>query len=645
MTLIDAAASTAFATRSPPSSSAARGGGSSPSAATRLSRMDPTPPPDWKEGSRRPIPLFSFGAIADVQYADQEDGWNFKKDYRRYYRGGLVKLRGAVDWWLREETHRFALQLGDVIDGANKRNGHSEAALSSVKAEVDRLAASLPLGVLSSLGNHELYNFPKQRWAKELDCSNRAKAVALRPSDSADSGASDNCQDLEANLHAPSGASSPPESGQVLNVAVAGREAGEGDENAEECFYYSFCPDETHRFIALDSYDVNAILQEPGPGEVKAQAVDEEGGRANGDTGDAGDGGMEVLSKHNPNRNKNNAEGMDGLNKRFVQYNGGVGKKQLLWLEGELAAASRAGQRVIGFGHVPIHPAVPSPHTLLWNYQEVLEVMHKFDCVSLFLSGHRHRETYFEDAKGIHHVSLAAALEAPPDEDAFASIYVYPDRLELRGHGVVQSRTLSRRSWPLPVLELVVILRAAKRTEGSSKQESLRKPRICALHDWTKQPSSGKAGGKPKDCRDHAEDGIVDVRRMKCAYQGCTKQASYGKAGGRPEYCGDHAEDGMVDVKNKKRAQHEAAVIQQGWQQGGVLRRRRTPGTSAALLHEPTGEGEGKESASGQSQSFGTRVPVGGDAPVPVACKQETRGHEDALWVEVVYFARRAFLK
>ncbi|CAN0375476.1 unnamed protein product, partial [Ectocarpus sp. 13 AM-2016] len=48
--------------------------------------------------------LFSFGAIADVQYADQDDGWNFKKDHRRYYRGGLRQLRGAVDVWLKDET-------------------------------------------------------------------------------------------------------------------------------------------------------------------------------------------------------------------------------------------------------------------------------------------------------------------------------------------------------------------------------------------------------------------------------------------------------------------------------------------------------------------------------------------------------------
>lgn len=57
--------------------------------------------------------------------------------------------------------------------------------------------------------------------------------------------------------------------------------------------------------------------------------------------------------------------------RRFVQYNGGVSKKQLSWLEDQLAEASRAGQRVISFGHVPIHPADNSLTTLLWNYDDV----------------------------------------------------------------------------------------------------------------------------------------------------------------------------------------------------------------------------------------------------------------------------------
>lgn len=131
MTLMDAAA-TAFALRSSSSSGSGASGvlqqqqqqrqqvGGKPSAATRLGSIDPAPPARSRSGSKeeRPTtqallparsPLFSFGAIADVQYADQDDGWNFKKDYRRYYRGGLTKLKDAVDMWLRDETHRFVL--------------------------------------------------------------------------------------------------------------------------------------------------------------------------------------------------------------------------------------------------------------------------------------------------------------------------------------------------------------------------------------------------------------------------------------------------------------------------------------------------------------------------------------------------------
>lgn len=65
------------------------------------------------------------------------------------------------------------LQLGDVIDGRNWPHG-SEAALRSVKEELDRLAAALPLGVLNSLGNHELYNFSKERWAREVGVEDTA---------------------------------------------------------------------------------------------------------------------------------------------------------------------------------------------------------------------------------------------------------------------------------------------------------------------------------------------------------------------------------------------------------------------------------------------------------------------------------------
>lgn len=61
--------------------------------------------------------LFSFGAIADVQYANIADGWNWDETRRRYFRGGLVQLRRAVDVWLKEESHR----CGYCFDGVVRR--------------------------------------------------------------------------------------------------------------------------------------------------------------------------------------------------------------------------------------------------------------------------------------------------------------------------------------------------------------------------------------------------------------------------------------------------------------------------------------------------------------------------------------------
>ncbi|CAM9365271.1 unnamed protein product, partial [Sphacelaria rigidula] len=366
--------------------------------------------------------LFSFGAIADVQYANTEDGWNWDKTARRYFRGGLVQLRRAVDTWLQDERHSFVLQLGDCIDGKNRPDS-SDAALRDVRLELDRLGATLPLGVVSTLGNHELYNFPKERWARELNCSNLSLAAKLRPPGAfPPSGAADQ----------PSVSSKPPPAlAGCAETAVEppdgrGRNGGgkPEDKKEEERFYFSFCPHATYRFVGLDPYDLNVLWD----GE---------------ETGVDGTGSStDYLSKRNPNADKNNSSGLDGVAQRFVEYNGGVGPQQLLWIEHQLADASRAGQRVVIFSHLPIHPGTGQTKCLIWNFDEVLAVLHKFDCVALCVSGHTHKNAYHRDCKGIHHVSLAAALETPLEQEAFASVDVYVDKLEVRGHGSVESRTI-----------------------------------------------------------------------------------------------------------------------------------------------------------------------------------------------------------
>lgn len=152
---------------------------------------------------------------------------------------------------------------------------------------------------------------------RQLDCSSRAKAVTLRPSDCG-AGAAETIPTpaqsvLRPEIDNDQPAGGLPPSGEPL-ILEASKGAGyEGRGEEAECFYYSFCPVDSYRFIALDSYDVHAIREEPCPDEEDAEGSGKNEAAA-GDGG--GDEGMRVLSKHNPNRNKNDGGGLEGLTKR-----------------------------------------------------------------------------------------------------------------------------------------------------------------------------------------------------------------------------------------------------------------------------------------------------------------------------------------
>uniref|UniRef100_A0A3Q2QZG3 Manganese-dependent ADP-ribose/CDP-alcohol diphosphatase n=1 Tax=Fundulus heteroclitus TaxID=8078 RepID=A0A3Q2QZG3_FUNHE len=103
-------------------------------------------------------PLFTFGLIADVQYADIDDGFNFTRTRRRYYRSSLQLLKNALRSWSESAVKpAFILQLGDLIDGFNKPRGASQRALDAVLREF----ASCPVRVHHVWGNHEFYNFSR----------------------------------------------------------------------------------------------------------------------------------------------------------------------------------------------------------------------------------------------------------------------------------------------------------------------------------------------------------------------------------------------------------------------------------------------------------------------------------------------------
>ncbi|PON96761.1 Calcineurin-like phosphoesterase domain, apaH type [Trema orientale] len=148
---------------------------------------------------------------------------------------------------------------------------------------------------------------------------------------------------------------------------------------------------------------------------------------------------VKFLQEKNPNSEKNSPEGLVGLERRFLMFNGAVGKEQLKWLDGILQEATEMRQKVVICCHLPLDPGASSREALLWNYDEVMDLIHQYNCVKVCLAGHDHKGGHSIDSHGIHHRVLEAALECPPGTDAFGYVDVYNDRLSLNGTDRMES--------------------------------------------------------------------------------------------------------------------------------------------------------------------------------------------------------------
>lgn len=165
----------------------------------------------------RQAPLFSFGVIADVQYADIDDGHNFLRTRKRYYRTSVLLLRKALKSWSEAAVKPdFVLQLGDIIDGFNRRHEASERALEVVLREL----SSSPAEVHHVWGNHEFYNFSRTRLL--------SSALNSRP-------------DTERSL----------------------------SESGTDIYAYHFRPHPGFSFIVLDAYDLSLLGREESSEQYK----------------------------------------------------------------------------------------------------------------------------------------------------------------------------------------------------------------------------------------------------------------------------------------------------------------------------------------------------------------------------------------
>lgn len=328
-------------------------------------------------------PIVSFGLIADIQYADNDDRWNFSKTHLRRYRNALKLVNEACQYWLkRAYPISFILQLGDIIDGIAFTNQTSVQDLNSVLEEFQNAFPNLP--VYHIWGNHELYNFPRKDLLNGPLCSFDTKNT------------------------------SPGHYGT-----------------------FEVCP--KLRIIALDTYDLSALGVEK-DSEIYIQAMEllakhNPNENPNDPTGLRGhqrrfvqfNGGL-------------TARQLDWLKEQLTQAQN---RKEKVIITGTFAALLSVESKLstlFSSGHIPVHPSACDPLDLLWNYKEVLDVFWLFDgTVLAYLAGHEHDGGYFRDRKNIHHVTLRAIVECEPNTNSFATVNVYKDRILIEGVGRIST--------------------------------------------------------------------------------------------------------------------------------------------------------------------------------------------------------------
>jgi predicted phosphodiesterase len=120
-------------------------------------------------------------------------------------------------------------------------------------------------------------------------------------------------------------------------------------------------------------------------------------------------------------------------------WNGGISENQLNWLKDELESAKSANEHVIISNHYPLLPAKDAHN--LWNSEEVLSLLDKYNNIVMYMNGHNHKGNYAVQ-NGTHYVNFKGMVETE-SETAYAIVKCYSDRVEVLGYGLEPNRVLS----------------------------------------------------------------------------------------------------------------------------------------------------------------------------------------------------------
>jgi predicted MPP superfamily phosphohydrolase len=158
---------------------------------------------------------------------------------------------------------------------------------------------------------------------------------------------------------------------EISESTVNSRNSTLGGNCSPSKLYYDWSPYKNWRFISLDCYDISLI----GASSESNKKIAEE-----------------LISSNNPNDLTIGSGWFNGLSyekRRWVPYNGGVSTEQIKWLKEVLKKSYDLNEKIVIFCHQPVH-APNKPQSLIWNSEEILEIIREYGNVVLWIAGHDH---------------------------------------------------------------------------------------------------------------------------------------------------------------------------------------------------------------------------------------------------------------
>jgi len=142
---------------------------------------------------------------------------------------------------------------------------------------------------------------------------------------------------------------------------------------------------------------------------------------------------------HKHERNYIVSDQYETLHLNGMIWNGGIGARQMSWLEKQLDEAERTHLNVIVVCHFPLFT---KGSYNLFNNEEVFRLIARYTCVKAYFDGHYHSGSY-RVKEGIHLVNFKGMVNTKIN--AFSVVTLTNDSIKIKGYGREPNRNLKIR--------------------------------------------------------------------------------------------------------------------------------------------------------------------------------------------------------